>query len=797
MSTTFPSHYARINDRFGPAYIAPPSEPVITETPGTLFEDTFEGFVGSSIANRAIGTVTWSTPAGNAKIDKAGVATTTASLRAVMDAGVTDGEVSVVFGLTNYNTGLLLRWTDTKNYLRFILVEGGWQLGSMVNGGYRLLASGTSSAARCSTVTLGAALKGEDITLLIDGEVVTTHSTSYNLAGTRFGLYAQNGGDRSFESFSFQCPSTVVIVDAPDTTPDTRPLHYVGGSFRFPADYKNIPLRCDPYNLGTPNQDNGDYWSDSGQIAFVSADPAKPGLAAIRVFAYYDGTFATAPLPDVYRGTTNPDPSTRNADYIAANGGVAPNEVITQVRSVDTTGNDAFVLWANGLITVATTQTGHGSAIWPWLKLDPTKEVMDMAVTSMNELLIVAVRDTVRNVGQLAVIMVESRGIPFHTFREMGMPNQASVTALKLLGYIDLPVASSLKVAAASNGHWNGVSSTMVRVTNEDGTGQNVGLSLGQMSLGIAGKLTLPNKEGVKVPINSETIRGNLKDGSWLGVVADSGYATVVSRDENSVVVVDLSPVFRYIREGWLATATSYEETYAARAAGTWPETFEENLAIVPVINSTHVIEKPASVICGHSLDRWSGDRYKFHVGTESGDLVVYDASALMARLSWERKSSAIKLIARHFVGENVCAMAFSRRDEGSSTGIFDKEGQKGDGKNSVIWAVCRKARKLVCLVTFGAKLGIIRTFEDKRLVDPVNVTVAERGYIVLVADFAHGGENGKVIGLRVGSLTDKRATPDIVYPVGRIEGGPEYDFEISGFLPLKSPHSVSSANVN
>jgi hypothetical protein len=790
--TVFPTHRDRINDRFGPAHIAPPTEPVIIETPGELFSDRFEGPVGSSLAGRVVGSTSWSTPAGSAKIDRTGRVTATSSMRGVVNAGSADGALSVTFGLTNYDVGVVFRWTSTSNYLRVILVEGKWICAAMVNGGYRELARGDSGCTRCSTVTLGVTLVGSSITLSINGNVVKTLTSTHNITGKSYGLYTQNGGDRSFEHFAFQCPSTITVVEAPPVL-DTRPVHFVSPTFKFPIEYKNIPPRCAEYQLGTPNQDNADYWSDGGQAGYCSRDPLKAGLMAMQTFAYYDGTFATSPRNDVMRGTVNPDPSTRIAAYITANGGQTPNDLITQVRSVQTTSNDAFCLWANGLITVASTQTGHGSSIWPWVKLDDTKEVMDMAVTSMNELLLVAVRDTVRNVGQLAVIMVEAWGISFHTFREMGLPNQSSTTALKLLGYIDLPVASTLKVSAASNAFWNGVSSTMVRVVAPDGTSQNVGLSLGQMSTGLQGTLSF-TRQGVKVFIDPEVIRGNLKDGGWRNVIADSGYAVVASRDENKAIVVDLSPVFRYIRQGWLETPTSYAENRLARTAGTWPVTFEENAEMMPVIHSAYDIEKPSSVICGHSMDRWSGDVHKFHVGTQSGHLHIYDASLLMARIEWEEKSSSIHFLGAHYVGENLCAMAFSRRNEGAGTGIFDKDGQRGDGKNSVIWAVCRKERKLVCLVTFRGKIAVIRTVEDQLLVDPVSVAVAERGYIVLIADF--GGK--QVVGLRVGSITDVRTSPDIVYPVRCVEGGPQVDFEISGILPLDGEvHCVSSANIN
>lgn len=566
-------------------------------------------------------------------------------------------------------------------------------------------------------------------------------------------------------SAAFSCAADIERWEdrlGPAATNDDRerPDTYVSPAIPFPKG----PLRVNPYQVGTPNEDKADYWSDSGQVAYVpdGSLAGDPGLMATRHFAYYRGVFATAPLPDVSRGNPNPDPSIRKAAYIAANDGQPLSGVVAQVRSTNTTGNDAFVLWQNGLITVASTQTGHGKIGMPWLRLPPEKEVQDLAVTSNNELLLVAVYDTAQKRGQLAVIMVEGKGLPHHTFAQMGLPNQASVSAMKLLGYVDLPVAKTLRVAAACNGSWGGPSAT-------------AGKTLGQMRL-----------------TEAETLK-NLYAGSWSGVVAKAGYAVVISRDENKFAVVDLTPVFAYIRESWLASLDQFNATTAARgdAPDRWPNTFEVRAELRPKVVLTRDIERPVSVICGHRVDRWSGDRFKFHLGLERGQLSIWDASPIMARAKWHQRGAAIEELGRMDVGENPVSLAFARRNEGQGCALFPRGSkQKGDGQNNVIWIACRKAQKVIEVITVGGKGLVLRALEDRRLRDPVDVCTAVRGYVVLVCDF----RGRQIVGFRIGDITDARVKPKKVYPPA--EG--RADWEISGFLPVPGyPHTITSENVN
>lgn len=142
------------------------------------------------------------------------------------------------------------------------------------------------------------------------------------------------------------------------------------------------------------------------------------------------------------------------------------------------------------------------------------------------------------------------------------------------------------------------------------------------------------------------------------------------------------------------------------------------------------------------------------------------------------------------FVGENPISLAFSRRSEGRGTPLLAGSKSSGDGQNNVIWVACRQARKVVEVLTIGGKGAVIRTLEDEKLKDPVNVCTAVRGYIVLVCDF----RGKQVMGFRIGTLADTRSKPRKEYP----PADPKLGWEISGTLPVPGyPHAITSENVN
>jgi hypothetical protein len=540
---------------------------------------------------------------------------------------------------------------------------------------------------------------------------------------------------------------------------DDRPTHFKPESKAAGSGYY---IRINPYELGELGSDS-DYWSDTGQVGYIPDDPANdPGLDRIQTFAYYNRAFAISPRPDYPSGKQHSDPQTRDSNYLALNG-TAPMQPVAMARGYGMQQNEQVMVYRDGLFAVAGMQTSRAGSErpYPGFKFPKNKVPRAIAVTTSNEFALVTIWDTDRHQGQLAVVALEGKFLPFHTWPYMGLPNQGSFSAFKLLGYIDLPMASPNAVAAASNGLWQGPSSTDNRV-------------LSQIDLSDDGKRKL------------------VYDGAWQFVVAKNGYAIVSSTEDNKAVIVDLTPLFSYMRESYLSSSTSFAQTVAARgtAPQEFPQTFEMNPAIAPKVIWQINLSQPTAVLAGLELDRWSKDRFKAYVACRNGVVHILDASPLMVRNAWETKGT-LQEIGTVQVGRNPVSMAFARHGEGSlplipmtSTG----DQRNPDPRNNLFYVACRGERSIDAVVTWQGQGQVYRRIKDSRMGDPVAVSVAVRGNIVSVADFS----GKKLMNFRIGTLYDSRN--DKTYPVG----DPAYDFEFGGEMPLLGqPFLVNTANLN
>jgi hypothetical protein len=392
--------------------------------------------------------------------------------------------------------------------------------------------------------------------------------------------------------------------------PDDRPTHFRPASRECKTSYVN---KINPFELGPPEgcYPDNDYWSESGQVAYVPDDMANdPGLDRIQTFAYYDNVFALSPRLD-WTGIPHPDPQTQDPNYVSMLGQPAKYPIAT-VRNYGMLSNEALVLYRDGLLGVAGTQTSREwwERPYPGILFPANKVPTSLALTTGNEFALVTVWDTQALKGQLAVIALEAKWLPFHTWPYMGLPNQGSWSDMKLLGYIDLPMAAPNSVAASANGWWSGPS-------------QTGGLVFSQIDL---------SAENVR-----NSIAGN--DSQWNMIVADKGYAIVASKADNKAVVVDLSPLFRYVRESYLSSGESFWNTLTNRGSGPgkWPLTFAEKPDIMPRVVWEKNLAAPTAVLAGLRLDRWSPDRHKAYVAQEDGTIHILDTSSLMARYPWEK----------------------------------------------------------------------------------------------------------------------------------------------------------------
>jgi hypothetical protein len=549
------------------------------------------------------------------------------------------------------------------------------------------------------------------------------------------------------------------FLDLSPTATDDRPWLYRPLSKARTSGY----IRTNPYEIGGPPVTDGDYWSDSGQLGYVPDDINDPGLDRIQTYAYYDRVFAISPRFDYASGQPHPEPQTREP-YYATLFGQLPKHPIAMVRNYGMQQNEALVLYKNGYLAVAGTQTSRGTSErpFPGFAFPSNKIPTALAVTTANEFALVTVWDSSTKKGQLAVFALEGKYIPFHTWPYMGMPNQGSWSGFKLLGYLDLPMAAPTSVAAASNGWWSGPS-------------QTGGLVLSQIKL------------------SNNTHRYNVYSGAWQGVVAKGGYAIVASQHEDKVVIVNLAPLFTYMRQSYLSSATSYSATIASRGSGSsnFPQTFSVRPSIKPTIAWQGSISTPTAVLAGLKLDRWSKDHFKAYVASRDGTIRIINTSSLMNRNDWER-SGTLGVIGSFNVGRNPVSMCFARKGDSNlpllpynSSGVQTRP----DPLNNLFYVAVRGDRKVVAAVTFNGSGAVYRTIKDKRMGDPVAVSTAVRGPIVSVADF----RGRKMLSFRVGKINDTRN--NVVYGAGADGKAP---FELAGERPVTGyPFLVNSTNVN
>jgi len=541
----------------------------------------------------------------------------------------------------------------------------------------------------------------------------------------------------------------------PPSRTDDRPQLFKPQSRAYPGGF----ARISPWELGKAPSPDGDYWSDSGQVGYVPDNPATdPGLDRIAVYAYYSKVFAISPRLDWASGKPHPEPQTREPYYATLNG-EPPTQPIAMARGTGLTQNEALVIYRDGLLAVAGTQTSRKGSDrpFPGIKFPENKVPTGIAITTSNEFALITVWDIDALKGQLAVVALEGKYIPFHTMPYMGLPNQGSWSDFKLLGYVDLPMTAPTSVSAASNGYWNGPS-------------QTDGKTMGSMK------------------ITDSATRGMLYKN---GMIAQGGYAIVASKDEGKVAIVDLTPLLQYMRESYLSSDASAKAALADRgsAPAQFPETFDALRDHMPKVVWQASYDRPTAVLAGHRIDRWSSDRFKAYVATEEGKIHILDTSSLMARSSWHQRGPLAEMGSFN-VGRNPVSMTFARR-AAKNLPLIPAKSNSGiaDCFNSVFWVACRGERAVKAVHTYQGNGQVHMTIKDQRLEDPVAVSTAVRGPILTVADY-----NGKkIVSFRIGEIYDARNK--VTYgcgPTGKDA------FEFAGELSLPGrPFLVGSANVN
>lgn len=548
--------------------------------------------------------------------------------------------------------------------------------------------------------------------------------------------------------------------------PDTRPTHYAPPSKPTTT---GAYTRVSPWEVGEETLDDKDYWSESGQVAYIPDDPASPGVDRIQVFAHYRGVFAISPRLDLNSAGSRPDPNFKATGYVRG------NKVVAIVRNQAQLSNEALMVFDDGVVSVLSTQTGAGGrpkGVWPTLKLDDGVKPLSIALTTNNELAVIGCHDTRDGKGKVAIVALEGKYLPFHTTPYLGFVNQGSWSDFKLLGYVDLPFTTPDNIAASANGYW-------------ESPGQTANQTLGQI------KWSTP--EG----------RANFLGGdpTWTKSVADNGYFMVSSMAEKKVVFYSLQKIMAYLRDSWLK---NFDATLAARTAGTWPTNFTATPDLVPTVGYTmDLAHPPTALLAGQVLPRWSADQvHKAYVATENGEVQVIDASSFKARYSFEKKR-APKVLSVIPVGRNPTSMCFAKTLINVTGVSYAKDPAKPtslshpDPLNGIFYVCCRGDRKiqLVAHIEGSPQVhAIARTFEDTRIDDPVHVWVAGRGPILVVSDF-----NGKKVHtFRTGWLESYRkdAQGNRLYYKPGANGELSFEYGHSLAVPGK-PFMANTSNVN
>ncbi|HMJ15100.1 MAG TPA: hypothetical protein VK524_26985 [Polyangiaceae bacterium] len=426
------------------------------------------------------------------------------------------------------------------------------------------------------------------------------------------------------------------------------------------------------------------------------------------------------------------DPSVDVAAWKAANGGARLSKPVAIGRGRVTWSNNAILAFHGGL--VGAVGSGNSSDQFPFAKLGPNEVPTDVALTNNSEFAFVTVWNTSTCSGRVAIFAPTQRDgfLP-------GLPNAGFFSALKLLGYVDLPFGAPTRLS---------------------------------VSVDFAQWMSSPSKDA-QAELATQSGRNAWTAGTdEAHSAAKAGFALVASRDENKVAAIDLQPLIAYYRSMYFGTQQNYDQTKnLGPAANEWPFSFATAEAAKPKLQEVLDVSRPSVVITGFPVGDRSFTDAKFavkaYVGTLDGELRAYDAGGLAS----DAAPTALELLGTRPLCKNPTRVDY---------------GRGGKSRDGLAFA-CRGDRK-VLFVDGGGTME--RTLEDSRLDDPVGVSLGDsRGAsVVSVANFSSR------------KLLNYLTTPVDAWGAA-IFGGLGADgtaqFEFTGGLELSGkPFDVSSAEV-
>jgi len=366
-----------------------------------------------------------------------------------------------------------------------------------------------------------------------------------------------------------------------------------------------------------------------------------------------------------------------------------------------------FLAFQNGVIAAAGTgndgYSGVGNAVAPVLQLPAGKVPTALALTAMNEFLFVTVWDTARRKGQLGVIAVGSDDPsnigPTDTGRYgWGVQSWPTIRSLKLLGFVDLPMKApnTLSVALSTG--------TQKFRGFETWRGQGLQTAAERKAWYDRGALDYD----AFLPVETH----------WK-LLASAGYAVVGSRAENRVAIVDLRPLLNFYRTMYLTSQANWDQTANSNQGADdrqWPYGFSFRPEQKPVVLGTIRVQQPTAVFARQKRlgsntrsgkfvnERWNEAGKRLTIASMDGTIRQYDVSSLVNPTLTPQLPTAT--IARWRTGVNPTQVTSPIA---------------GDFWSDDIFVVSRGSRKIFVNDYRGAPIA---TLDDKRLVDPVFVTI-------------------------------------------------------------------------
>jgi hypothetical protein len=584
--------------------------------------------------------------------------------------------------------------------------------------------------------------------------------------------------------------SEVHTGDEPDTRPDlweppVDPAKYCGGDNTMNT-YEFGPNDCS----SECSQPTDTYGSVSAQVFYLPDDPSDPGADRVLAHAWELARVAVRPQPST--GGSHPDPALASARWPSI--GFSDPHPFAQARApfAGNWANSAMTLFRDGFVgPMATRTTGVPSGNEVGFRFPDNLAPTAVAMTTMNELALVTLWDTDTQTSKLAVFAMHGNypANASSTWWYIGLPNSGGFSAMKLLGYVDLPFATPTAISAVSNGyrdsphdHWTGNLGDIVLAENGD--------CLADVTAHF-------------------DIGGDLSH-----IVASSGYAVVASRWEHQVAFVDLTPVFAYLRSmyfeddarcdaevgpihQWSCPDECNPNPTHFDGDDVFPRPFSAVPEATPIVAGVVEVDEPRDVFAGLQSWKVSGDDPdppKAWVLSAQGTLHMFDAGGLVTRHPDDSASGSLPTeLAAIEVCEHPTTLAHLQGEMEVTPADLGLEGEdpvRVNGRNSGIAVVCRGDRMIQTWASRGAAAVVHREIQDQAMGDPVDLELSMRGPIWSVADF----DGQAIINYQMGDIvgTGCADTNVTVMPTDGIA------IQRGGKLELPGPvFAISETNVN